>query len=487
MKLFIAGEWTDSTSGEVFDVVNPATGRVVDSAPKGTREDTRRAVDAAKVAFKRWSVTSPTDRTRVLYKLAEAVRRNKELLGKLLTQEQGKPLRESVLEIESFANTCGYYAGLATTLHGTSLIIASGKVHADIIKVPVGVVGAIIPWNFPISLLGWKLAPALAAGNTIVVKPASNTPLTDLKIGELADEADVPHGVINIVSGPGSVVGSELLENPDVAKIAFTGETATGREIMRGASSLIKRITLELGGSDPMIVCDDADLDLAVEGALWGRFRNAGQSCTSVKRLFLFDKIAQRFLDAFTERTREIKVGNGLQPGVMMGPLNNAAQRRSVERMVGDALERGAHLLTGGKRPNGRLYQNGHFYMPTVLTNVEPSSSIVEEECFGPALPVFTVDNLEEAINMANRSVYGLGSSIWTRDIAKARLAAERLETGTTWINSPPIARPEVPFGGFKQSGFGRELGMEGLEHYFEVKSIQTDISGKQKMWKYPI
>ncbi len=486
MKLFISGEWVDSASRETFPVANPATGEVVDYAAKGARDDAKKAIDAAKDAFKKWSLTASAERARILYGLAEVVRESKEALGRLLTQEQGKPLRESILEIESFANTCDYYAGLATKLHGTSLVITPGKVHADIVKVPVGVVGAIIPWNFPISLLGWKLAPALAAGNTLVVKPSTNTPLTDLKMGELANKAGVPAGVVNIVSGPGSVVGSELLENPDVRKIAFTGETATGREIMRAASSQIKRITLELGGSDPMIVCDDAELDLAVEGALWGRFRNCGQSCTSVKRLFLFRKIAAEFLEKFLAGVREIRVGNGLEPGVMMGPLNNGAQRKIVEEMVQDAVEKGAQIMTGGDRPRGREFESGFFYMPTVLTHVDYSSRIVREECFGPALPVFTVDDLEEAIEMANDTVYGLGSSIWTKDIAKARMAAERLEAGTIWINSPPIARPEVPFGGFKQSGFGRELGLEGLEHYLETKSIHKDISGNQKLWKYP-
>jgi acyl-CoA reductase-like NAD-dependent aldehyde dehydrogenase len=335
--------------------------------------------------------------------------------------------------------------------------------------------------------MGWKVAPGLAAGNTFVVKPASSTPLTDLKVAELMVKAGLPPGALNVVTGPGGVVGEELLDNPKVSKIAFTGETATGRRIMEGSAKYIKRLTLELGGSDPMIVCDDADIELAVEGAAWGRYRNAGQSCTSVKRLFLFKSIADTFTKKLTETVKTIHVGNGLTQGTHMGPIHNQPQREKVEEMVADAKSRDAKVLVGGERPKEKELQKGLFYEPTLLKGVGYDAMMAKEECFGPALPIFVVSDLEEAIERANDTVYGLGSSVWTKDIEKAYHAAEMIEAGTTWINSPPIARAEVPFGGFKQSGFGRELGLEGLDHYYETKSIQVLEYGKGKKWKFPI
>jgi succinate-semialdehyde dehydrogenase/glutarate-semialdehyde dehydrogenase len=422
----------------------------------------------------------------VLLRIAETIRNKRRDLAVTLTKEQGKPLNESEAEINSFCNTCEYYAGLTNKPLGHSLILSAGMVHINVLKVPVGVVGAILPWNFPVSLLGWKLAPALAAGNTMVVKPASTTPMTEIQLAKIVEECGVPKGSINIVTGPGGVVGEEFLTNPGVQKIAFTGETGTGKRIMRQASDQIKRVTLELGGSDPMIVCDDADVDLAVEGAVWGRFRNCGQSCTSVKRLILFQKIADQFVAKLTSMVKQIRVGNGLTSGVQMGPLNNQPQRESVEEMVKDAVDRGARILVGGERPKGPEYEKGFFYSPTLLTDVNADAKMLQEECFGPALPIVRVTTIDEALERANESIYGLGSSIWTSDLIKASQAAEQIQAGTVWVNSPPIARPEAPFGGFKQSGLGRELGLEGFEHYVETKSVHMDVAGKNKTWKWP-
>jgi acyl-CoA reductase-like NAD-dependent aldehyde dehydrogenase len=331
------------------------------------------------------------------------------------------------------------------------------------------------------------VGPGLAAGNTFVVKPASSTPVTDIKLASVLIKAGLPPGAVNIVTGPGGVVGEEILNSPKVAKIAFTGETATGKRIMEGSSKTIKRLTLELGGSDPMIVCDDADLALAVEGAAWGRFRNCGQSCTSVKRLFLFESIADQFIAEFTEKVKTIRVGNGLEKTTHMGPVHTKEQREKVESLVQDAEGRGAKAILKGGRPHGGSLEKGNFYSPTILGEVDYDAKIAREECFGPALPIFVVKDLEEAIERANDTTYGLGSSVWTRDLERAHHAAERIEAGTTWINSPPIARAEVPFGGFKQSGFGRELGIEGLDHYYETKSIQVLEYGKGKRWSFPI
>jgi succinate-semialdehyde dehydrogenase/glutarate-semialdehyde dehydrogenase len=485
--MFVGGESADAEGGGTFQVFNPATGDAIDSVPRGGREDVRKAVDMAAEAFKKWSATPAIERSRTLLRIAEIVRGNLEELATSLTLEQGKPLGESRGEIGSFANTCEYYAGIIGRERGAQTPFSTGEGFFIVTKRPLGVVGAILPWNFPVSLMGWKVAPGLAAGDTFVVKPASTTPLTDIKVVSLLAKAGLPPGTVNVVTGPGAVVGEELLDNPKVAKIAFTGETGTGKRIMEGSSKSIKRLTLELGGSDPMIVCDDADLELAVEGATWGRFRNCGQSCTSVKRLFLFESIADQFVKSFVDKVRTIRIGNGLEKGTHMGPVHTEEQRAKVESMVEDAENRGARALVEGGRPKGKGLDRGTFYEPTILSDVDYDAKMAKEECFGPALPIFVVKDLEEAIERANDTMYGLGSSVWTKDIEKANDAAERLQAGTTWVNSPPIARAEVPFGGFKQSGFGRELGLEGLDHYYETKSIQVLEYAKGKKWAFPI
>jgi len=487
LKMFIQGESVDAEGAATFSVTNPATGEVVDSVPKGGREDAKKAIDAASNAFRIWSEKPLIERSRVLLKAAEIVRSEVENLATTLTLEQGKPLGEARSEINSFANTCEYYAGLIGRERGAQTPFSTGEGFFIVTKRPLGVVGAILPWNFPVSLMGWKVAPGLAAGNTFVVKPASTTPLTDIRVASLLVKAGLPPGAVNVVTGPGGVVGDELLESRKIAKIAFTGETATGKRIMEGSAKSIKRLTLELGGSDPMIVCDDADLELAVEGAAWGRFRNAGQSCTSVKRLFLFENIADVFIRRFVEKVKTIRVGNGLERSTHMGPIHTSEQREKVETMVEEAKGRGAKELVRGGRPPNQELSRGNFHTPTVLGDVDYEAQIAREECFGPALPIFIVRDLEEAIERANDTLYGLGSSVWTRNVERAYHAAERIEAGTTWVNSPPIARAEVPFGGFKQSGFGRELGIEGLDHYFETKSIQVLEYGKGKKWAFPI
>lgn len=487
MKMLIEGKPADAQGADVILVANPATGETVDSVPKGTREDARKAIDAAAAAFKVWSEKPSIERSRVLLKIAEVIRASVEDLATTLTLEQGKPLGESRSEINSFANTCEYYAGLIGRQRGAQTPFSTGEGFFIVTKRPLGVVGAILPWNFPVSLMGWKVGPGLAAGNTFVVKPASTTPMTDIKVAELMVKAGLTPGAVNVVTGPGAVVGEELLDNPKVAKIAFTGETGTGKRIMEGSAKHIKRLTLELGGSDPMIVCDDADLALAVEGAAWGRFRNCGQSCTSVKRLFLFESIADGFVRAFADKVRTIRVGNGMDKGIHMGPVHTEEQREKVESMVEDAENHGAKELVKGGRPDKPGLEKGNYLNPTVLTDVGYDTQIAQEECFGPALPIFIVKDLEEAIERANDTSFGLGSSVWTKDVERAYHAAERIEAGTTWVNSPPISRAEVPFGGFKQSGFGRELGIEGLDHYYETKSIQVLEYGKGKKWAFPI
>jgi succinate-semialdehyde dehydrogenase/glutarate-semialdehyde dehydrogenase len=438
----------------------------------GSQRDIDTAIDAAEAAFKSWSAVSPPQRAEILYNAAHLIGEREPELSRLLTQEQGKPLREAVLEIRRFAHTLQHYAGLAKTIRGGYVPALDQRRYGMIIKKPIGICGAIVPWNFPVSLLGNKIGPALVTGNTVVVKPAATTPLTDIEVVRILNQAGLPAGVLNIVPGPAQVVGETLLKDPRVRKIGFTGATSTGRHVMEVAAQNVKRVTLELGGSDPMIVCDDADLDEAVRAASVGRFFNCGQACLAVKRLYVFERVYDQFVSRLAAKTQKLRVGNGLEAGVMLGPLHTAAQRDEVEAQVNDAVARGARVLTGGRRPAGKEFAKGNFYLPTLLVDVDEQSRVIQEEVFGPALPIMRVKDLDEAIEKANSSIYGLGSSIWTRDLGKAMLAAERLEAGYTWINSPQIIFDELPFGGVKQSGLGKEHGQEALDYYMETKSV---------------
>jgi len=471
-KLIIAGEKCDGAEHGTTEIRNPATGEVVDRVAVGTERDVDRAIDAADSAFKSWSRVPPSKRAEILLNGCHKLQEREKDLVKLLTMEQGKPLREATLEIRRFVHTIEHYAGLAKTIRGGYVADLDERRFGMIIKKPIGVCGSIVPWNFPVSLLGNKIGPALITGNTVVVKPAGTTPLTDIEVVDILNQAGLPPGVLNIVAGPAGVVGENLVRDPRVRKIGFTGATSTGKHVMEVAAQNIKRVTLELGGSDPMIVCDDADIDEAVSAASVGRFFNCGQACLAVKRLYLFDAIHDEFVSKLVAKVQKLRVGNGMEQGVMVGPLHTAAQRDEVEQQVRDAVERGARVVAGGARPAGEGMAQGNFYMPTVLVGVDEESRAVREEVFGPALPVMRVRNLDEAIEKANDSIYGLGSSIWTRHLDRANEAATRLEAGYTWINSPQIIFDELPFGGVKQSGLGKEHGSEALDYYMETKSV---------------
>jgi len=474
-KFFVAGEYQDSEGKQATEVRNPATGEVVDTVPKGTANDARRAIEVASGALKKWSEMAPAKRGAILLEAGRLVTQQEKELTNLLTREQGKPIRESILEIRRFVHTLDHYGGMAKSLRTGAVLLDNGR-HGLILRKPLGVCGAIVPWNFPVSLMGNKLGPALLAGNTVVVKPAATTPLTALRCVELIDKAiqagGGPKGVINVVTGPGSVVGEELLVNSTVRKIGFTGATDTGRRVMQSAAKDFKHVTLELGGSDPMIVCDDADLDRAVSAASVGRFFNCGQACLAVKRLYLFDKIADVFMEKLVEKVKKLRIGDGLKPDTLMGPLHTAGQRQEVEEQIEEAVKRGARVLYGAQRPKGGDYDKGFYLQPTLLADVDPASRILQEECFGPALPIVRVKDLDHAIEQANNSIFGLGSSVWTRDINRAMAAAERIESGYTWINSAQIIYDELPFGGVKQSGLGKEHGNEAIDHYTEQKSV---------------
>jgi len=471
-EMFIGGAFVPFPQAERFRVINPATGEVVDTVPRGGADTVDQAAQVAHKAFAGWRDTSAARRGEVVHAAAVRVLSQVEDLALLLTSEQGKPLREARLEIQRFVHTLEHYAGLAKNLRGGYVPALDEGAYGMILKQPMGVVGAIVPWNFPTTLLGNKLGPALVAGNTVVAKPAETTPLTTLRIASLMHEAGVPAGVFNVVTGPGSILGTALVGHPLVRKVGFTGSTPVGKRIMAMAADDLKRVTLELGGSDPMIVCDDADVDGAASAASVGRFFNCGQACLAIKRLYVFDRVADAFVSKLQGKVERLKVGPGTQAGVTLGPMHTAGERETIEAQVAHAVSSGAKVLMGARRPAGGLLERGHFYEPTLLLEPDHASRVATEEVFGPVLPIWRVRDLEEAIRLANSSIFGLGSSIWTRDLDRASYAAERLEAGYTWINSPQKIYDELPFGGVKQSGVGKEHGIEALDYYMETKSV---------------
>lgn len=478
-KMLIGGEAVHSASGKTYDVRNPATGEVVDTAPEGTAQDVQQAVDAAERAFAEWSETSLEDRGTWLFDVCQRIREHTAEIAQLLTAEQGKTLFEAQLEVHHLLHGLEFYAGLASKGRGSYVPLPQRGAYGMVMKQPIGVCGGIIPWNFPLTLMGTKLGPALVAGNTIVLKPAQTTPLATLRTVELIQQATyaggkkrLPPGAVSVVTGPGRVVGEELLRHPRVRRIAFTGSTEVGRHVMEVAGPAIKRVTLELGGSDPMIVCEDADVATAVKMADTGRFFNCGQMCLGVKRLFVHDSLYDSFVAGLRESLEKKTVGLGTEKATRMGPLHQAFQRDEIEEQVEDARGRHAQVLTGGKRPEGDGFDRGFFYLPTLIDNPPLDARVVQEEVFGPVLPMFRFGDLDEAIEQANASPYGLGASIWTRDLVKAHRAIDKLQAGNIWVNSLHYGYDELPFGGVKASGIGREHGPEALDYYLETKGV---------------
>ncbi|MEP7200158.1 MAG: aldehyde dehydrogenase family protein [Chloroflexota bacterium] len=475
-KMWLAGEWQDSASGEMYEVMNPATGELVDTAPLGIADDARRAIAAAESALGAMAESTAEQRGLWLEKMIELVKANQQDLAETLTKEQGKPLGEAINEIGHFLHGMHFYAGLASKARGSYVPLPAANTYGLVMKQPIGVCVGIVPWNFPITLMGTKVGPAIAAGNVIIIKPASSTPLTTLKIAALMSEAGVPKGAIQCVTGPGSVIGEELIANPKVRRVAFTGESGTGRHIGEVCGRMLKRVTLELGGSDPMIVCDDADIDKAASIAAVGRYYNNGQMCLGVKRLFVFASVYEAFMDKLAPRVKRLTPSNPLDPKARTGAMHNRTQRDEIAAQVEDALARGAKAIVGGQPLSGGIYEKGNWFAPVLLTDVPEDSRMVTEETFGPALPVFRVNDLDEAIEQANATEYGLGSSIWTRNLANANKAAEKLQVGNVWINSLHYGYDEMPFGGVKASGIGREHGPEALEYYVETKGVVVAV-----------
>ncbi len=474
--LLINGEPVPARSGEQMPVINPATEEIVDTVPRAGADDVEAAVAAARRAFSGWAKTDAEERAHKIREGVAKARAATQEIADLLVREQGKPLHEALGEINHFMHGMEFYADLAGKMRGAyaSLPSALGKSYGMVIPRPVGVCAAIVPWNFPLTLMGTKVGPALAAGNTVVVKPASTTPLSTLRVIAALNEAGLPPGVLNVVTGPGRVVGEALAAHPDVRRVAFTGESATGRRIMEIAGPQFKRITLELGGSDATIVCSDADIDKAVRGVLIGRFWNMGQACLACKRVYAFEDVYDKFLERLVAGVARYEPGEGWvkaeRPKIRVGPLHTKQQRVEIMEQLGDAVHRGARVVYGGRPPEGR--DRGFFFVPTVITDAPHDSRAVQEETFGPLLPVFKVETIDEAIRLANDSIYGLGSSIWTYNIRWINKAAQELDAGMTWVNQIHYGYDELPFGGVKASGIGREHGPEAMDYYVEPKSV---------------
>jgi acyl-CoA reductase-like NAD-dependent aldehyde dehydrogenase len=468
---FVAGR-EHTNGGPPLPVTNPGTGQVFAEVAAGTEADVDRAVRAAADALREWAALAVSRRGEILGAAAHHVEQHLDDLIPLLTREQGKTLRDSRIEITKAIDTLMHYAGLSKALRGAHAPNLDPGVDGVVLRRPLGVVGAIVPWNFPTTLLCNKLAPAVVAGNTVVAKPAGTTPLTTLRFAELLAEGGLPAGVFNVVTGGGSLTGTALVKHPGVRKIAFTGSTPVGEQIMALAARGCKRVTLELGGSDPMIICDDADLQAAASAASMGRFYNCGQACLAIKRVYVFDSVAEEVIEEITAKAARLRVGRGDVKGTQMGPLHTAAQRDEVAGQLERTLALGGTLATGGGAPEDSELSQGFFYQPTVVVDPPHDSPMATEEVFGPALPIWRVRDLDEAIERANASPFGLGSSVWTRDLQRARAAAERIEAGYTWINSRTKVYDELPFGGWKSSGYGKEHGEEAFDYYTETKSV---------------
>src|SRR3989440_2688616 len=468
--MIIEGERTKAASGKTYEVRNPATGEVVDEVPFGDVADVDRAAHAAAKAFTTWSKLAPNKRAEILHKAARNMLAKVEEIAQILTKEQGKTLLESRIEAQRFGENIAWFADLADKVHGEHVNLPDTTTYGLVVRRPIGVCGAIVPWNFPLPLAANKVAPAIAAGNPVVLKPASTPPLATLACIEALIEGGLPEGVVNVVLG--QATGEAIVGHPLIRKIALTGSTPTGKKVMVRAAEQLKMITLELGGSDPCIVLDDADLEGAARAISVGRFFNCGQQCLSTKRLYVQEGAYDALLEKLIARASKLKPGNGLDKDSRMGPMHTETQRAEVEAQVKDAVDHGAKVLFGGGRPKGEGYDKGWFIEPTIVENVPDGARMWTEEGFGPALPVRKIKDLDEGLRLANDSQFGLGSSIWTANMAAAHRAVQELEAGYTWVNSIVIAHDELPFGGTKQSGFGKEHGVEAFLQYTEEKSV---------------
>lgn len=483
-QLFIGGRFVDALNGETLPTLNPHDNSTIADVAMAGVADIDRAVEAASAALPAWRKLAAADRGRILLKLADLIEANAEELARLESLDTGHPLRDSrTLDVPRTAGCYRYFGGMADKFQGETIPVEAGFLNYTL-REPVGVAGQVVPWNFPLMFTSWKMAPALAAGNTIVMKPAEVTPLTSLKIAELMTEAGMPDGVVNMVPGLGTVAGQAIAEHPGIHKIAFTGSTATGRRIVRASAGNLKKVQLELGGKGPNIVFDDANLVAAVNGSAWAIFHNQGQACIAGSRLILHEKIADAFLDKFIALAKSIRLGNPLDAATEMGPLTSKLHRDRVLNYVNIAREQGGEVLTGGHSPGGALAA-GCYVEPTVVRAKTTQDRIAQEEVFGPFVTVLTFKTDDEALAIANGTDYGLGSGLWTMNLPRAHRFAREIHAGMVWINSYKRVNPGSPFGGTGLSGYGREMGFDAMREYTQVKSVWVNVDAQIPPW-YP-
>ncbi len=484
IPMYVDGRWTLAAEGGTRDLVNPATGERIAVVAEGSNADAQRAIQAARRAFDEgpWSNVTAHDRARLLLRVADKIDEHAAEFAKIDTLNNGKPLREAEYDVADAANCFRYYAGLATKPHGQTFDVPAPS-QTFTVREPIGVCGQIVPWNYPLLMGVWKLAPALAAGNVCILKPAELTPLSSLRLASIFEELEFPPGVVNVLLGSGPAVGAPLAESDLVDKIAFTGGTKTGRSIMQAATGNLKKISLELGGKSPNVVFADADFATAVDYALFGIYANSGQVCSAGSRLIVQDSLHDRFVAALVERAKRIRVGDGFDPETEMGPLISRMQMDRVESYIKIGQEEGATLLCGGTRLAGPLGERGNFIVPTIFDAPDPKMRIVQEEIFGPVLAVQTFSDEADAVRLANDSVYGLAGAVFTQDVAKAHRVIRKLRAGITWINTYHPTYNEAPWGGYKQSGIGRELGTYGYDAYTEVKQINVNLDVAPSGW----
>jgi succinate-semialdehyde dehydrogenase / glutarate-semialdehyde dehydrogenase len=469
--MYINGQWIELE--EIIEVINPATKEVFATVPKGGEKEAKQAVDAADEAFKTWSKLTAQERSSFLKKWYQLIHEQREEIAKIMTKEQGKPLQEALGEVNYANSFIEWYAEEGKRIYGETIPSSHPNKRILVLKQPVGVIAAITPWNFPAAMITRKVAPALAAGCTAVVKPASQTPLTALKLAELAHEAGIPKGVLNIVTGSSKAIGEVWLQDPRVRKISFTGSTEVGKELMRGAAETVKKISLELGGHAPFIVMDDANIDQAVEAVMASKFRNAGQTCICTNRIYVHEKIYDSFMEKFMQAVQNLKVGDGLKEGTNIGPLIDEQALEKVKEHLKDAEEKGGKVVFGGRPIEG---EKGYFIEPAIIGHANDDMLCMKEETFGPVAPVTTFQTMEEAIERANNTPYGLAAYVFTKDITKAIQISEQLEYGIVGLNDGLPSVAQAPFGGFKESGIGREGGHYGIEEYLEVKYVSIGL-----------
>ncbi len=484
-KLYIDGELCEAASGESYATYNPANGEKIADIAKGGIADTQRAISAARKAFDEgpWPRMSGKERALYLRKFAAGIQKRQSEFATMEVQDSGATLRKAnMVDTMGIVSTFNKFAELAERVPDREELppfIAGPTPAPNYLQYePIGVCGAITPWNFPLIMAGWKIAPAIAAGNTVVLKPATITSITALMLGQVAAEIGLPRGVLNIVAGPGGVVGEEVSANPMVDKIAFTGSTDVGSRIMQIAAKTVKKVTLELGGKSAALVTDNVNFDLAARGVLWGTFFHNGQVCMSGTRALVYESVYDEFVEFLVSKARQLKHGDPLNFATDLGPVVSASQLESIERYVQIGKEEGARLVCGGKRVEDPALAKGFYYEPTIFADVDNKMRIAQEEIFGPVLCVIKVKDDDEAVRVANDSIFGLAGTVWCEDIERAKSLAERMRTGTVWINDHHLLGPEHPFGGYKQSGFGREMGVLGYNEYRQVKRIHVDASG---------